>query len=146
MSKFQEIKNKQLMARKEKKEITSSLLTTLIGEISMIAKNDGNREVNDVDVGVVIKKFLKGIEENIVILTKRGDDVTKFQLEKEILMEFMPKQLNEEELKTIISDLIKELKLVDIKGLGLIMKNMKVKYENQYDSNMVSRIVKELLG
>ena len=50
MTLFSQIKADQLAARKAKDGLKATLLTTLIGELTAIGKNDGNREVTDAEV------------------------------------------------------------------------------------------------
>lgn len=61
------IKHDQLVARKNRDQIESTLLTTLIGEADMVGKNNGNRDPFDEEVISVVKKFLKGVNETIAI-------------------------------------------------------------------------------
>ena len=72
MTILESVKKAQLQARKEKRAVDASTLTTLIGEAEMIGKNDGNRASTDAEVVTVIKKFVKNIDETLTILSKDG--------------------------------------------------------------------------
>ena len=141
MSLLQQIKDDQLQARKEKNQILSSLLTTLIGEAAMIGKNDGNRESTDAEVVAVIKKFIKNIDESLKV---KPDKV--LPLEKIMLEGYLPKQLSEQELRAKINDHIIFAELKGMQSMGKVMSHLKQNYDGQYDGKLASQIVKELLS
>jgi uncharacterized protein YqeY len=95
---IEKIKHDQLVARKNRDQIESTLLTTLIGEADMVGKNNGNRDPFDEEVISVVKKFLKGVNETIAILEKSGRDVSQFEKEREILDSYLPTQLTKEKI------------------------------------------------
>lgn len=145
------IKKDQLQARKNKDATKASLLTTLLGEASMIGKNDGNRESTDAEVIAVIKKFVKNTQEVIRITgmqqsieSREAGKVASEELR--ILESYLPKQLSENELRAEMQKLIAELNLSGPKGMGILMKEMKARFEGTYDGGLASKIAKEVLG
>jgi uncharacterized protein YqeY len=136
------LKRDSLQARKDKDQIKASLLSTVLSQVKTLAIDDGHREPNDQDVIQVVKKFLKSIEENIE-LGKQGklpkDAFEQVQKEKEILLEYLPKQLSDDELKEIIKN-------SGAKNVGEAMKYLKEHYPDQYDGKKASQIAKEILG
>lgn len=143
------IKQNQLQARKNKDATAASLLTTLIGESEMVGKNDGNRESTDAEVTAVIKKFVKNIDETISALSKNpegnADRIATATKEKDILMAYLPKQLDEAQLRAEMQKIITELSLSSPKGMGVLMKELKNKFPGAYDGNTASKIAKEVL-
>jgi uncharacterized protein YqeY len=82
-------------------------------------------------------------------MEKRQVNEAKMKREKEILLELMPetpKQLSEDELRAEIQKVMKELSLSGPKAMGVIMKELKTRFEGQYDGGMASKISKELLA
>jgi uncharacterized protein YqeY len=146
MSLLQEIKAQQLDARKQRNKVKANLLTTLIGEVESFAKTDGNREVTDSDVIATLKKFLKGVKETIVCAGDRrdGDAADLAWEERTILESLMPAQLSEDELRSAIIAIV-EANDLNKKGLGLLMKELKEKFEGLYDGAMASKLAKEIL-
>lgn len=136
MNLIDKIKSDQLQARKSQHAITSALLTTLIGESEMVGKN-ANRQVTDDEVVSVIKKFIKNID---ITLSVVKDDFSKdkCELEKQILTNYLPKQLTKKELVSIISD----LKNKHSGNVGLVMKELKSSYNGLYDGKLASDICK----
>lgn len=150
MSLLQNIKNAQIQARKVKNEAHASALTTLIGEASMIGKNAGNRDTTDAEVMTVIKKFIKNIDETTDILSKNQSEnqnkINSLREEKNLLQSFLPTQMSEEDIKIAIKEIIANMNVTGPKAMGLVMKEMKNKYDGTYDGALVSKISKELLN
>lgn len=138
MSLLQKLKNDQLSLRKLKNSKDALILTTLIGEASIIGKNNGNRESTDSEVIAVIKKFIKNIEETLKIVP----DHEKSLYEKDILTKYLPEQLTNIELE----DIVLKLKTENNFKMGDIMKYLKENFEGRYDGKNASQLIKKILG
>ena len=134
MTLMEQIKQKQLAARKEGLPV-ASLYTTLLGEAAMIGKNAGDRETTDAEVVAVVKKFIKNTNETIEALTSRGQDAELFIIERMILEEFLPQQLDEVQLNTIAQE---------FKSMPEFMKALKERYAGQYDGKLASMVAKKV--
>lgn len=142
------IKKAQLQARKDKQSDSASSLTTLIGEAEMIGKNDGNRVTTDAEVVAVIKKFVKNIDETLNVVSKdssKADRVTALTQEKALLSTFLPKQLSEDELRSVLSGFVSALPEKNPKAMGKVLASLKEHFAGQYDGALASKITKELL-
>lgn len=149
MSLYQQIKLKQLEARKAKLELHVKLFTTLLGEIqgSIIGgknlveyEEDGTTlKVSDQDTLKVIKRFITKAKETLKL--QPSNQVATLELE--ILETFLPKQLTDEELKVIILDIKSKCHttLQSTGILGFVMKELKAKYTNQYDASKVKSLI-----
>lgn len=141
MSLYQQIKTEQLEARKAKIQLQINLYTTLLGEIqnATTGNKGSSSEITDSEVLKVINKFIKNAKESLKL---KPDNVT-VSLELKILETFLPKQLSDDELKEAITNIVCNLQsTVQLNAkLGLVMKELKSKYENQYDASKVKDIV-----
>lgn len=99
-----QIKLDQVSARKSGDKFKATLLTTLYSESANVGFNDGKRQTTDEEVISVIKKFIKNIDECIKQCNEQTS--THYINEKEILLEYLPKQMSEDELKLILNQLI----------------------------------------
>jgi len=135
-----QIEEKLLTSRKNR-DIDSSVLATLLNEVKMKGKNDGNRETTDDEAVAVIKKFVKDLN---CVLDNTTDDDKIQETQKEIVavVQFLPKQLTEEELRNIIKDIISHDSEIN---LGKVMGFLKKQYNGLYDGKRASSITKELL-
>ena len=147
MSLVEQIKTDSLNARKAKDGLKATLLTTLYSEVANVGKNNGNRDTTDAEAVAVVKKFLKGVDETLVALKATTDPRLDVALaEKSVLETYLPKQLSEAELKVAIADLIDALPEKNPKQMGVLMKQMKKRYEGQYDGQLASKLIKEALA
>lgn len=83
-----------------------------------------------------IEDFKKGNRQDLVDLTEKEID---------ILLEYLPKQLSEEELEKIVAEAIKETNATSMKEIGMIMKTVMPKVKGRADGNMVNNIIKKIL-
>ena len=138
-----EIKADNLSARKIKNKLVSSVLTTLIGEITMVGKNR-NRTTTDAETVAVIKKFKKGASENCTLMADSGADSKELETyieEISIYDTYLPKLMTEDELQKAINQFILE----GGNNTGSIMKALKNKYDGKYDGKMASILIKKSL-
>lgn len=138
---MQQLKADQLQARKDRNTVKATLLTTLIGEAANIGKNDGNRETTDQEVVQIVKKFIKGMDETLMVLYERKahDTAEGVEMEKKILNEYLPRQMTGQQ----IMDALKASGLQLNKGI--CMKYLKENFAGQYDGKLASQIIDELL-
>lgn len=136
------IKLDQLRARKARNSVPVALLTTLLGELQTLAKNAGKEEPTEAEAVAVIKKFLKNNEVARNAASSSDNQVYKEELETEklILEHYLPKQMSEEELRTLIADFADQGK-----DIGDAMKTLKVQFSGMYDGGLASKLMKELL-
>lgn len=129
------IKSDLLLARKMGISTEKNLLTTLVGDAERIGKDKGNRLPTDDEVLAVVKKFLKGIEENIKL-----KDLPIFHEEANILKRYMPVMLSDASLKQIILDFS-----ATEKNKGKIMGRLATSYKNMYDGKKAAEYIDEIL-
>lgn len=105
--------------------------------------NASETSLTDEDVLGVIKKQTKTHRESIEAFEKagRGELVAKEQAELTILESFLPKQLSDEELKTLLSPVISSGE----KNFGLLMKQAMAAVKGQTDGGRVAAILKQLM-
>ena len=152
MKLFEQIKADQLAARKARESLKATLLTTLIGELTAIGKNDGNREVTDADVVKLIKKFLDGVNETIKLMPDASnvdgsaDRYVNLLHEQSILTAYMPQQMDEAALTAAVKEIVDDMKeRASVVNMGMVMGALKIGFGGQYDGAMASKIVKTCL-
>lgn len=132
---FQKLQNDLTTARKQKDAVRISILSTLIGEIQQ--HMDVDKNISDEKVLQLIKKFVKN-NNDFIALTKDIVRTNELQFENDILNAYLPKQLTESELRTII---VAQLQAGS--NLGQVMAFLKANYLGLYDGALASRIAKE---
>jgi len=76
----------------------------------------------------------------------REERAEEEEYELEVLEEFMPEPLSEEELEEIIDDVISEVGATSIRDLGRVMAGVMHQVSGRADGSTVSQLVKEKLA
>ena len=133
------IKAKFLEVRKAKDTNAIKTLSTLIGAIDMIAKNKQIEVTNEIVFDAIVK-MLKGVNETIPLVQDKNK-LDALNNEKTLLESFMPKQMTEAELETVIAEIAKTLDVSNKSFVGQVMKELKTKFSNQYDSKIANTLI-----
>jgi uncharacterized protein YqeY len=106
------------------------------------------KELGTDEIQKVISTLGKQRSEAIELYRKGGRDdlAQKEEAELEILQQFLPQPLTEEEVKTIIRQSIAELGASGIQDLGKVMKQVMPKVSGRTDGKRVNELAKALLG
>ena len=146
MSILSAIREKSIEARKAKDSLASSLLVTLLSEVSIVGKNAG-RETTDAEAIAVVKKFISNSRETLGIVLHLDEARSNLIAhEIAILEQFLPKQLSVDELDVEVRKIVVELNVSTPRDMGTVMKVLKERFEGTYDAKSASDIVKKLLA
>lgn len=141
-----ELKISMLSSNKDK----TSTLRLILAAIKdrEIAAREKNQDIDDATVMDVLSKMVKQRLESADIYKKnnRLELAAKEELEIEVIREFLPKQLTEQEIKEIILKLIEETNSSSIRDMGNIMGTLKSKYAGQLDFALAGKLLKEHLS
>jgi uncharacterized protein YqeY len=77
---------------------------------------------------------------------EREESAQKEEAELEILEEFMPSQLSEEEVEEIVDDAIAEVGATSLRDLGRVMADVMPQVAGRADGSVVSQLVREKLA
>lgn len=133
------------MKNKDKDKL--SVLRMVKGAIQLEEINK-KKELDDNEVIAVISKQIKTRRESIVEFKKgnRNDLVEQTEKEIDILNEYMPEQLSEDEINKIIEEIFAEVNPQAPSDMGKIMKSLTPKLSGKADMSFVSKIVKEKIS
>ena len=108
---------------------------------------DRQIELDDTQVLEVLQKQLKQRQESLTIFTEndRDDLATKEQFEIDIINEFMPKQMDDDELAALINAEITAQGATSMRDMGSVMGVLKSKTAGRADPAIISKLVKEAL-
>ena len=110
--------NKDLAATK-----TIRLIIAAIKDRDIVVRTEGNQNgISEADIISLLKKMQKQREESIQLYTKgnRLDLVQSEEDEIKIIKQFLPKQMNDDEIKNLVKEAIK---LNDAKSGSVAKKN-----------------------
>ena len=141
---------KNTLKSKDKNKIsTYRLILAGIKELD-ISNRSGpqKKETDDEDIKKLLKKMIKQRSESIEVYKKnnRIDLLEIEQNEVMVLMNYLPKQLTEEDTKKICSELISSMGASSIKDMGKVMGELKKNHADTIDFAKAGAILKELLN
>lgn len=121
---------------------------TLIRSAIKQREVDERIELTDEDILTIISKQLKEKKSSIEDFKKgnREDLVKQTEDEMKILLEYLPKQLSQEDLKEIVKDAIDKENISSMKDIGKLMKAVMPQVKGKADGNAVNKIARELLN
>ena len=111
-------------------------------------KSGAGRAINDDDCLKIIKNQAKRRRDAIELYktANRPELLEKEEKELEIISEFLPKQLSEEEIKNIILVLVEKSGASGMQDIGKVMGPAMKELSGKADGGMVQSIVKAILG
>lgn len=109
---------------------------------------DSKVDLSDDEVIQVIAKEVKQRKDSIEEYEKanRADIVSKLETEIEILQEYLPQQLAEDEIKAIAAEVINETGASGPRDMGKVMGAIMPKVAGKADGKIVNKIVQQLLN
>ncbi|RLA84058.1 MAG: GatB/YqeY domain-containing protein [Epsilonproteobacteria bacterium] len=123
---------------------TIRAINTMIKQIEV----DQRVDLGDEEIIKLIQKGIKQREEAIVQFktASRDDLVQTEQSQIDIFAQYLPKQLTDDELESIIADIIQETGATSMKDMGKVMNPTKQKVGGGADGKRINIIVKKLLA
>ena len=133
-------------AMKNKDEIKKDTITLLRSAILQVEK-DNQKQLSEDEMLAIVSKEVKKRKESIADYEKanREDIVQKLKKEIEILSEYLPEQLSEEEIIKIVEEAINETGSTSPRDMGKVMQAIRPKTNGKADGKVVSQIVREKL-
>lgn len=136
------------VSMKEKNICKRDVLKMVLNKANALAKDAKIEVPTDEMILDAIKKESKQIQDTIDILVKNekvDSDLYKESVSKlEILKEYLPKQLSEEELKIEIQKFINDNN-IDITNKGNVMKVIMPVFKSKADGKLINKVVSSLL-
>jgi hypothetical protein len=137
-------------AMKEKSETKILVIRDLLTAFTNEAIKTGKKAqsiLEDEEALKVIKRKAKQRKDSIESFEKGGreDLIEKEKAELEIIEEYLPEQLSDEELEEVVNKVIEETGAMEMSDMGRVIGKVMEKVGNQAEGGRVSEIVKEKL-
>ena len=134
-------------AMKEQDKFKLSVLRMLKSALQL-EKINKKHDLSDEEVVAVIKKQVKMRKDSIVEYEKydKQEEVENLNKEVEILSNYLPEELSEDEINKVLDEIFDELKPESIKDMGKVMKEATQRFAGRADGSLVSNLVKERLN
>ena len=126
---------------------TLRLIVSAIKDAEIANRTKGKKELNNGEITAILKKMIKQRNESCEVYKKAGREELLESETKEInvISSFLPKQLDDVEMKKICEEVIKSVNASSIKDMGKVMGVLKSKHADTLDFSKVSTLLKELL-
>lgn len=145
---------KEAMKSGDKKRLsTLRLVNAAIKDRDIAARADdsgvatGTDKISDQDILALLQKMIKQRRDLAETYRQggRAELAESEEAEIEIIKEFLPQQMGEDEMREAVNSIIDETGCCGLKDMGKIMGLLKERYTGRMDFGKVSAMVKEAL-
>ncbi|WP_319485979.1 GatB/YqeY domain-containing protein [uncultured Cohaesibacter sp.] len=136
-----------IKAQDKRRMATLRLVTAAIKDRDVEARGQGRERVSEEEVLQILAKMIKQREESIRIYDEAGrhELAQQEREEADIIREFLPQQMGEEEVTETCAKAVEELEADGLRDMGKVMNHLKATYPGQMDFGKASCIVKSML-
>jgi uncharacterized protein len=133
---------KEAMKSKDKqRRDTIRLLQAAFKQVEV----DTRKELSTEQELDILTKEVKKRRESIEELEKAGRDSSEEQYELDLIYEFLPVQMSEEEIRELAKQAIEETGAKEQRDMGRVMGKLAPQTKGKADGKLVSTIVREML-
>jgi len=136
-------------AIRSRAEVKSGTIRMLLAAITTEeVSGKAARVLTDAEIITVLSREAKKRREAVeaYVAAKRTDLADKEKAEGDVISEYLPAQLSEDEIKKMIADAVAETGASGPTGMGQVMKVLSPKIAGKADGGLVSGLVKAALG
>lgn len=140
---------KDAMKAGEKGKVsTIRLITSALKDKDIEARGLGKPETTPDEILALLQKMVKQRQESIAIYDANGrpELAEGERAEITVINDYLPKQMEEAEVKAAIEEVIAEIGASSVKDMGKVIAALRGAYAGQMDFAKVSPLVKGLLG
>jgi uncharacterized protein YqeY len=143
----EQLENDLKEAVRARDEIRKTTLRLTLAAIKNAEISEG-RQLNENELSAVISQQAKQRRESAAEFAKGGRDdlVSQEEEELKILMEYLPPQLSEDEIKSRAHEVIDEVGATSPAQMGEVMRVLMPELKGKADGQVVSTIVKGILS
>ena len=140
---------KDAMRAGEKRKVgTLRMITAALKDRDIEARGQGKEPLSEEDILGLLQKMVKQRQESQKIYADAGRaELAEQEAEEiEIIMGFMPKQMDETEVKAAIAAIVAETGAQSVKDMGKVMAALKERYSGKMDFAKANGHVKAALS
>lgn len=144
---LEKFKKEMITAMKERDKVKLNTLRAVKGAMQLEVINNKKEESDELLLDV-INKQIKMRNDSIEEFEKAGRDdlVNSYKSEIDILEEYMPKKLSEDEINEILDLGISESGASSVRDLGSVMRIVTPKVKNRCDMKVVTGMLRDKLS
>lgn len=136
-----------MKAREPRRLSTIRLVQAAIKDRDIANRGIGKEPVSDEEILQILAKMIKQREESAGIYEKAGRaELAEHEREEIVIIKsFMPEEIPEEKVRSILEGVIAETEASGLRDMGKVMAVLKERYPGQIDFGKASGLIKELL-
>ena len=149
MSLQEKIMDKMKEAMKTKDKVALESLRAIKSELLLIqTKSAASEELTEDDEIKLLQKLVKQRKDSAAIYKEQGrEDLVEPELAQvEVISQFLPVQMSEEDVKNAVAEIIKSVGATSMKDMGNVMAEASKQLAGKTDGKSISTAVKQLLG
>jgi hypothetical protein len=141
------IENDFKIALKSKDEVSKRTLRMVLASIKLGEVENG-RALNEEEVIAILQKEIKSLRESITDAEKAGRDdlITEIEPEIQILEQYTPQALSDDEITEMAKEAITEVGASSPQEMGKVMKVLMPRVQGRAEGSKVSASVRTLLS
>ena len=128
---------------------TIRLINAALKDRDITARGNGKADgIEESEILSMLQSMIKQRQESAKTYCDAGREelAEREEAEIEVIKQFLPQQLSEDEVKAAIQTIIADTGAESIKDMGKVMGVLKSQYAGQVDKGKAGGLVKELLG
>ena len=140
---------KEAMKAGQKRRIsTLRLIQAALKDKDIENRGAGKGEAGEVEILALLQKMIKQRQESIAIYdaNNRPELAAAEREEVEVIQKFLPRQMDEGEMRAAIQGAIEATGAGSIKDMGKVIGALRGPYAGRMDFGRASALVKEMLG
>jgi uncharacterized protein YqeY len=149
MSLQEKIMDKMKEAMKTKDKVALESLRAIKSELLLIqTKSAASSALTEDDEIKLLQKLVKQRKDSAAIYKEQGrEDLAEPELAQvEVISQFLPVQMSEEDVKNAVAEIIKTVGATSMKDMGNVMAEASKQLAGKTDGKSISMAVKQLLG
>jgi uncharacterized protein YqeY len=135
-------------AMKEKNQQALAALRAVKSELIILKTSGSSTELNETDENKILQKLVKQRKDSASIFSEQNrEDLAVPELEEaEVISQFLPKQMSENEVEIVVAEIISKTGASSMKDMGKVMGLTNSELAGKADGKTISGIVKKLLS
>ncbi len=141
---LENLQKDMIAAMKSGEKVRKNVISSLIAAVKKYAIDNGTRDnITEEITDMVILKELKSAKEQLdTCPAERVDLIAEYTTNYEIIKEYAPAQMGEEEIKALLLE--KYADVIATKNKGMIMKTVMAELKGKADGKVINAVVAEL--
>ena len=137
-----------MKAKNERAVSTLRMVNSTLKNADIEARGAGKPALGEAEVLAILQKMIKQRQESVELYKKGGRDdlVAQEEAEIAIISGYLPRQMSDAEMKSVIDVAVAETGASGMKDMGKVIGALRGKYAGQMDMAKASALVKAKLS